>query len=264
VGTLKQEIDVPDEARPSIFDDDGQKPESMRESSIESAASGMELLTHAARAHSQAKDNRAISTSSARMLGLSTVSLEAAIPAEGLFSQSLTKELVFPPAVAEHRATTVDFLKKMGLLQSTSISTDALVQERLGLGDSLKSSTPPKKRLSPKKGAKQSNNETETVEDKHIREWDVLSGRGGKSNHHPGNKRFRQVVDEMKAKYRITNAKTDKTALSKAIVDYVHGYGGRFLKQDESGGKYRVMTTMEARKKTSQALRETKELKWKL
>jgi hypothetical protein len=97
-----------------------------------------------------------------------------------------------------------------------------------------------------------------------IQEWDVLCGRGGKSNHHPGNKRYRQVVSEMKASYRHIEAKTAKTDLSKAIVDHVFGYGGRFIKVDKATDRFYVLTPAESRKKTSQALRETKELKWTL
>lgn len=96
------------------------------------------------------------------------------------------------------------------------------------------------------------------------REWDVLCGRGGRSNHHSGNKRYRHVVSEMKAMYRTTDAKNLKTDLSRAIVEHVCNYGGRFIKKDEKVGRYYVLTKAEARKKTSQALRETKELKWTL
>jgi hypothetical protein len=97
-----------------------------------------------------------------------------------------------------------------------------------------------------------------------IQEADVLCGRGGVSNHHVGNKRFRRVVSEMKRTYRSTEAKNHKTDLSRAIVDHVCGYGGRFIKKDGKTGRYHVLTKAEARKKTSQALRETKELKWTL
>lgn len=97
-----------------------------------------------------------------------------------------------------------------------------------------------------------------------IKDWDVLCGRGGKSNHHPGNKRYRQVVGEMKMHYRRTEAKNIKTDLSRAIVEHVCGYGGRFVKKDAKTDRYYVLTRGEARKKTSQALRETKELKWTL
>jgi hypothetical protein len=94
-----------------------------------------------------------------------------------------------------------------------------------------------------------------------VDKWDVLSGRGGKANHHTGNKRYRKVVSEMKAMYRATAAKTAKTELSKYVVQYVGEYGGRFLNKDEEG-RYFVMTKAEARKKTSQALRESKQVKW--
>ena len=95
-----------------------------------------------------------------------------------------------------------------------------------------------------------------------VRDCDVLCGRGGKSNHHAGNKKYRQVVSEMKRTYQSTGAKTAKTDLSRAIVEHVVGYGGRFIKRDEANGKYFLLTKAQARRKTSQALRETKELKW--
>lgn len=84
----------------------------------------------------------------------------------------------------------------------------------------------------------------------------------GKSNHHPGNKRYRQVVSEMKRTYQTTGAKTAKTDLSRAIVEHVLSYGGRFIKKDEKQGCYFLLSKAQARRKTSQALRETKELKW--
>jgi hypothetical protein len=95
-----------------------------------------------------------------------------------------------------------------------------------------------------------------------IQEWDVLCGRGGRSNHHPGNKRYRHVVSDMKMMYRRTEAKTIKTDLSRAIVDHVCNYGGRFVKPDSKSGRFIILNKFDARKKTSQALRETKALKW--
>lgn len=105
-----------------------------------------------------------------------------------------------------------------------------------------------------------------------LRDTDILCGRGGRSNHHVGNKRFRKVVSQMKASYKTIGSKTAKTELSRAIVDHVHGYGGRFLKhQDKNNNSnachknstsYVVLSAAEARKKTSQALREAKIVKW--
>jgi hypothetical protein len=110
--------------------------------------------------------------------------------------------------------------------------------------------------------------EKETVDfpQEEIRDDDILSGRGGISNHHVDNtKRFRQIVADMKENNRKTGVKTDKTALSKGIVQYVYTNGGwRLVKKGEGQVGWRTMTMAEARKKTSQALRETKKLKWVL
>jgi len=96
-----------------------------------------------------------------------------------------------------------------------------------------------------------------------IREEDILCGRGGRSNHHYGNKKYREVINEMKMKYKMVERKLAKTDLSTAIVEYVYNYGGRFIKEDEKNhGKYYLLTPAEARRKTSQALRENKDIKW--
>jgi hypothetical protein len=95
-----------------------------------------------------------------------------------------------------------------------------------------------------------------------ITELDVMCGRGGKTNHHAGNKRYRQVVSQMKASYKHIESKSAKTDLSRAIVEHVFKYGGRFLKADKDSGKFILLTPAEARKKTSQALREAKHVMW--
>ena len=95
-----------------------------------------------------------------------------------------------------------------------------------------------------------------------LREWDVLCARGGASNHHPGNKRYRHLVNDMKEQYHKLDEKTAKTDLSRAIVDHVANYGGRFVKFDKANNRYCVLSASQARKKVAQALRETKELIW--
>lgn len=99
------------------------------------------------------------------------------------------------------------------------------------------------------------------IEDE-IRFDDILCGRGGRSNNHPGNKRYRQVVNDFRLLYQKTETKTVKTDLSREIVENCCSYGARFLKIDSVSGRCYVLTKAEARKKTSQALRETKDLKW--
>ena len=156
--------------------------------------------------------------------------------------------------------------------------SDDVAQEQLGIAESSrkrkatsgkaakrKKQAPVDRSLSAPSPVEDEEVETVDVPEKEIRPDDILGGRGGLSNHHVGNKRFRQIVADMKENYRQTGVKTDKTALSKGIVQYVHIKGGRFLiKKGEGQVGWTTMTTAEARKKTSQALRETKELKWVL
>jgi len=84
---------------------------------------------------------------------------------------------------------------------------------------------------------------------------DVLLGRGGRSNHHPGNKRYREEVRNLREWYlSIGENKDEKTSLSQCLVDYVYQYNGRFLEKDDIG--WYVVPNIVARRKASQALRE--------
>mmetsp|Transcript_7000 Transcript_7000/g.14429 ORF Transcript_7000/g.14429 Transcript_7000/m.14429 type:complete len:302 (+) Transcript_7000:161-1066(+) len=93
--------------------------------------------------------------------------------------------------------------------------------------------------------------------------WDVLCGRGGESNHYIGNKKYRKYIGERKDDYRKIDVKQrkQKTDFVRAIVQHIKNCGGRFI-DVTFDGKYYVVTDEKARKKTSQALRETKTLKW--
>jgi hypothetical protein len=125
---------------------------------------------------------------------------------------------------------------------------------------------------SPDNEVKQTKNQVSVVDSRdnspdivyieNIQPHDILCGRGGRSNNHTGNKKYRLVVANMKYRYQQCPAKTLKTDLSRAIVEYCHAYGARFIKYDETKNKYYVLSKAEARKKTSQALREMKALKW--
>ena len=85
-------------------------------------------------------------------------------------------------------------------------------------------------------------------------ELDVLLGRGGKTNHHPGNKRYREEVENLRKWYSEAEENERKTELSQMLVEYINNYNGRFLEKD-SEGWYEVPNTV-ARRKASQALRE--------
>eukprot|EP00934_Nitzschia_sp_Nitz4_P005893 Nitzschia sp. Nitz4//scaffold4_size323378//82672//83976//NITZ4_000639-RA/size323378-snap-gene-0.446-mRNA-1//-1//CDS//3329553336//5883//frame0 len=87
-------------------------------------------------------------------------------------------------------------------------------------------------------------------------ENDVLFGRGGRSNHHLGNKVYRDLVTEKQAYYKSCD-KNQKTAVAQSIVDEVQQERkGRFLELCKETGKYFVVPNIMARRKVGQALRE--------
>ena len=86
-------------------------------------------------------------------------------------------------------------------------------------------------------------------------ENDVLSGRGGGTNVHSGNRNFRDMINLHRRRY-LKAKKNDKPAISRAIVRAVRESGGRFLKKDEKSGLWFEIGDTQAREKTSQALRQ--------
>ena len=88
------------------------------------------------------------------------------------------------------------------------------------------------------------------------RDIDVLCGRGGRSNHFPGNKRYRAEVSNLRQWYNDLTDKDRKTELSSCLVDFVKDYGGRFLELDKEVNRWYIIPDIAARRKASQALRE--------
>jgi hypothetical protein len=80
------------------------------------------------------------------------------------------------------------------------------------------------------------------------------AGRGGMTNQHVGNKRFRDLVLAMQPTYIGERSRAKKSEMSRTIVAQVKALGGRFLK--EVDGKYQEVSEDVAQKKASQALRE--------
>ena len=89
---------------------------------------------------------------------------------------------------------------------------------------------------------------------------DVLSGRGGAVNRHPGNVRYRSLVDAIKAEYLSpTTRKLEKGYIATSIVNTVRRFDppGRFLKEEPVGsGIWYEIGDKVAIRKTGQALRE--------
>jgi len=89
---------------------------------------------------------------------------------------------------------------------------------------------------------------------------DVLCGRGGETNHHPGNIRYRSLVKAYQKLYLLAKRR-DKPKIAQCIVVSVRGVNGRFLKRTKNanktgGSKWIDVGNVKAREKTSQALRE--------
>ena len=84
---------------------------------------------------------------------------------------------------------------------------------------------------------------------------DVLFGRGGRTNHHPGNKRLREIVNRYRHVYTQAR-KVDKPKLSKLIVNALRGANCRFLKMNEQTSRWEDVGDKRACEKVSQTLRE--------
>jgi len=93
---------------------------------------------------------------------------------------------------------------------------------------------------------------------------DVLCGRGGETNHHPGNVQYRSLVKAYQKLYLLAKRR-EKPKIAQCIVVSVRGVGGRFLKRIKKsslspttaeGPAWVDVGHIKAREKTSQALRE--------
>ena len=89
------------------------------------------------------------------------------------------------------------------------------------------------------------------------READVLFGRGGRTNHNPGNIRLREVVNSYKSIYRQAK-KVDKPKVAKLIVAALRATSppSRFLRLNEATNQWEDVGDRRATEKVSQALRE--------
>lgn len=87
---------------------------------------------------------------------------------------------------------------------------------------------------------------------------DVLFGRGKTVVEHPGNTRFRQVVDVHMSQYEAAG-RLEKTCIAEIIVRMVKDSNGRFLKRD-TAGEWEEADDNDARKKVAHAFRNRRKL----
>ena len=83
--------------------------------------------------------------------------------------------------------------------------------------------------------------------------FDVLLGRGKACHEHPGNVRFRHLVEEFTSTYH-ASSKNQKTKVTREILTTVKESSGRFLKESDSG--WVEVDTEVARLKVSHAFRD--------
>jgi len=87
---------------------------------------------------------------------------------------------------------------------------------------------------------------------------DVLCGRGGKANNHPGNIRFRELVRRQKPVYSTVRFKREKGIISDNIISTIKRLDppGRFLRYDSKKDNWVEISITKMKRKTAQALRE--------
>lgn len=86
---------------------------------------------------------------------------------------------------------------------------------------------------------------------------DVLSGRGGSVNAHPGNCQFRDWVHLRKEEYNLAKTKQAKADICRTVIAQVVALGGRFLVKESPNSPWWIEQDEERiMAKTSQALRE--------
>lgn len=88
-------------------------------------------------------------------------------------------------------------------------------------------------------------------------EVDVICGRGGLANHHPGNVAFRKQGALMRPAYMALpeEPKREKTRLAFELIQWVFSKGGRFLTRRRSDEPWTIATWEQIQKKASQILR---------
>ena len=86
-----------------------------------------------------------------------------------------------------------------------------------------------------------------------VTDYDILCGRGGLTNHHKGNKRFRDIVALHRPDY-VRAPKIQKPSVARVIVRAIRNGDppGRFLKKDEELGVWVDIGDKKAAEKTSQ------------
>lgn len=85
---------------------------------------------------------------------------------------------------------------------------------------------------------------------------DIVSGRGGGSNHHGGNQRLWNPVLMHRPRYRLLQNKAEKTAMAESIIQDLIRDGSRFLQKEPETGRWFTLPETIVIDKIKQALRD--------
>jgi len=110
----------------------------------------------------------------------------------------------------------------------------------------------PKRSKSKKKTPKSNDQKSASGAIETPSDLDILRGRGGTTNRHKGNMRFRDEARKLRSAYRDDGvSRKEKYMYSNILLQAVKDYGGRFLEKGDDGFWYE-MSENAARKKASQ------------
>lgn len=88
---------------------------------------------------------------------------------------------------------------------------------------------------------------------------DVLYGRGGATNKHEGNRKFRHLCWKNHGRYQLADLDGKADLAEEMVAKWTdQSPPGRFLKQDRKGGLWYSVSEKDARRKASSTLREVK------
>ena len=72
---------------------------------------------------------------------------------------------------------------------------------------------------------------------------DVVAGRGGGSNSHPGNRAYWQIILPNRELYKKSQTNEDQTRVAQEIVDFTKSKSGRFLQKEKGVGEEKAPHT---------------------
>lgn len=75
-----------------------------------------------------------------------------------------------------------------------------------------------------------------------LRDADVVGGRSGMTNAHPGNRLYNSLVKARSRQYKGTSRREEKSRITNEVIFQIESSGGRFL-AEENGEYFEVCTT---------------------